>query len=79
MQVGFLAVITVNCQTKCSAKYTSSFSVALDGIFTGTENVPVQIERGVGGLMLYFVALMLTAALCAEFALEFDAQTALTL
>ena len=37
MQVGFLAVITVNCQTKCSAKYTFSFSVALDGIFTGTE------------------------------------------
>ena len=78
MQVGFLAVITMNCQTKCN-KYTFSFSVALDCIFTGTENAPCKMRRGVGGSMLYFVALMLTAALCAEFALEFDAQTALTL
>ena len=79
MQVGFLAVITVNCQTKCSTKYTSSFSVALDGIFTGAKTPLRKMRRGVGGLMLYFVALMLTAALCVEFALEFDAQTAFTL
>ena len=31
------------------------------------------------GACAYLVALMLTAALCAEFALEFDAQTAFTL
>ena len=79
MQVGFLAVITVNCQTKCSTKYTFSFSAALDGIFTGAENAPCKLNGALGGVMLYFVALMLTALLCAEFALEFDAQTAFTL
>ena len=54
MQVGFLAVITVNCQTKCSAKYTSSFSVALDGIFTGTENAPAQNAQGRWGFSALF-------------------------
>ena len=34
---------------------------------------------GLAGGFDYLVALMLTAALCAEFALEFVAQTALTL
>lgn len=48
MQVGFLAVITVNCQTKCSAKYTFSFSVALDCIFTGTENAPCKLNGALG-------------------------------
>ena len=48
MQVGFLAVITVNCQTKYSTKYTFSFSVALDGIFTGTENAPCKLNGALG-------------------------------
>lgn len=48
MQVGFLAVITVNCQTKCSTKYTFSFSVALDGIFTGTKNAPCKLNGALG-------------------------------
>ena len=47
MQVGFLAVITVNCQTKCN-KYTFSFSVALDCIFTGTENAPCKLNGALG-------------------------------
>ena len=54
MQAGFLAVITVNCQTKCSTKYTFSFSVALDGIFTGTENAPAQNAQGRWGFNALF-------------------------
>ena len=53
MQVGFLAVITVNCQTKCN-KYTFSFFVALDGIFTGTKNAPAQNAQGRWGFNALF-------------------------
>ena len=44
-----------------------------------TKNAPVHTAQGLFWLVIYFVALMLTEALSAEFALEFDAQTALTL
>ena len=41
-----------------------------------TKNAPVHTAQGLFWLVMYFVALMLTVALCAEFALEFDALTA---
>ena len=48
----------------------------------GHPLLPFPVYFGINDrsrLWAYFVALMLTALLCAEFALEFDAQTALTL
>lgn len=44
-------------------------------------NTPVRVHGGVDlmPILLYLVAVMLTALLWAEFALEFEAQTAFTL
>ena len=46
---------------------------------TGVVNVLEDNNHDTSDVAGFFVALMLTVLLCAEFALEFDAQTALTL
>ena len=61
------------CQSKPYVRCNKNY---LPFLYITTKNAPVHIAQG---LVVYLVALMLTALLFAEFALEFDAQTAFTL